>query len=302
MSPNIFKAAGLAICAMSISGIASAQDRIHTDDGKVIDAKVKEVNQRTIVYRRWDNQDGADYILNRREVERIVYENGTEESFEQQQRSRGPFPPHPGRPMRNRDTDRDAPRERSRRVSGVNYGRNILSISGIQMTNESTAGVGIQYERILDKDGIIALYIPAAFSFFRDEATAYRNWQQPYTRFEANRVFMNLYPGLKFYPGGSNRRVAYSVGPSFALGFGTRYIQRDVYNNNTNQYWSTVTEQNVFRAGFMVNNGLNIQPTPHLYIGTELGLGVSYYDNTYGDYTIGEEPLVQFNFKIGYRF
>jgi len=31
------------------------------------------------------------------------------------------------------------------------YGKNILSIAPIQMTNESVAGIGIHYERLVDK-------------------------------------------------------------------------------------------------------------------------------------------------------
>jgi hypothetical protein len=305
MSTTFFKAAGLFALALGAAELASAQDRIYIDNGKVIDAKVKEVNQRSIVYRRWDNQDGADYVLTRREVERIVYENGTEEVFEQQQqRSRMPMPPRPGRNMRSRDDDRDEPRSGSRRRhADPAYGRNILSIAGIQMTNESVAGVGIHYERMLDRDGIISFYLPVAFSFYQDNDYNYYGSQYPGTGYEANRVFTTFYPGIKFYPGGSARRVSYSVGPSFALGFGTKFRSEEYYNQLNGQYNRTVTEENVFRAGFIVNNGLNIQATPHLYIGTELGLGIAYYESSDNNSSVyNQEPMVQFNFKIGYRF
>jgi hypothetical protein len=53
--------------------------------------------------------------------------------------------------------------------------------------------------------------------------------------------------------------------------------------------------------GVMINNTLNIQPTPHLYMGVELGLGVSYV-NKVGSTNLGETTLGQFAFKMGYRF
>jgi hypothetical protein len=300
MSRTFFKAAGFCICALGASQLASAQDKIYLNDGNILDAKVKEINQRSIVYRRWDNQDGADYVLTRREVERIVYENGTEESFEQQ--SRRSFPPPPRRMERRRSEERGDRDADMNRPMNRAYGRNIIAIAGLQMTMESVAGVGVHYERILDKGGIISLYVPVAFSFYRDQATSFNSSMYPQTNYEANRVFTSVYPGLKFYPGGSGRRVSYSVGPSFALGFGTVYKEEQTYNSTRGTYTQRVTENSAFRAGFLVNNGINLQPTPHLYVGTEFGIGINYYDNSRQDYNVGDEPIIQFNFKVGYRF
>ena len=52
----------------------------------------------------------------------------------------------------------------------------------------------------------------------------------------------------------------------------------------------------------MVNNGINIQPTKSFYVGLELGVGIMYYNNEETDYIVGDEGIVQFNFKMGYRF
>lgn len=302
ISKTVLKAVCLSVCALGAGQLASAQDKVYTSDGKVIDAKVKEVNQRSVVYRRWDNQDGADYVLTRREVERIVYENGTEESFEAQPARRGPFPPPPMRrnagsrsSSRNENDDDFTPRKMN-----AAYGRNILAVAPIQMSLESVAGVGIHYEHILDKGGIVSLYVPIAFAFYQDIASSYSP-TFPNTRLEANRVFTYAYPGIKFYPGGSARRVSYSVGPSIGLGFGTVYKESTYYTPGGN-YSRRVSEEGAFRAGFLINNGLNIQPTPHLYIGTEFGVGITYYDNTTEDFAVGDGAILQFNFKIGYRF
>lgn len=302
ISKTVLKAVCLGICALGATQLASAQDRVYTSDGKVIDAKVKEVNQRSIVYRRWDNQDGADYVLTRREVERIVYENGTEESFDTQPTRRSPFPPPPGRRntasrsgSRNDNNDDFTPRKMN-----PAYGRNILAVAPIQMSLTSVAGVGVHYERVIDKGGIVSLYVPVAFSFYQDEASTFSP-TFPNTQLEANRVYAYAYPGIKFYPGGSGRRLSYSVGPSVGLGFGTVYKESTIYVPGGG-YTRRVSEEGSFQAGFIINNGLNIQATPHLYVGTEFGVGITYYDNRTEDFVVGDGAMLQFNFKIGYRF
>ncbi len=278
--------AGTFICCALTAG---AQDIIHLDDGSEIEAKVKEINQKNIVYRRWDNQNGADYILNRDDVRRIVYENGAEEELS----GRGSGRPSPFRDRGPVTRSREA---RSSRGGAMDpgYGKNILAIAPIQMTNESVAGLGLSYERFIDKGGIFAIYLPVAIAFYQDEV----GFQGGPGK---DRVYTYLYPGAKFYPGGSDRRVSYSVGPSFAFGFGTKQELMNYYPPGGGVY-ANYEDVSSFKAGFMVNNGLNIQPTKSLYIGLELGLGILYYSNRRARGLDYDEPLVQFGFKMGYRF
>lgn len=168
--------------------------------------------------------------------------------------------------------------------------RNILSFSPIQMTNESAVGLGLQYEYFPGKKDVFSIYLPVAIAFYTDEVAV-----------ETDRVFTYLYPGVKIYPGGSERRLTYSVGPSAALGFGNRYIWTDDLNapGSSIGYYS---EGNMFKLGFVVNNGINVRPTDRLYVGAELGLGVMYYTNAGAENNEGNEPITQFQFKMGYRF
>jgi hypothetical protein len=73
-------------------------------------------------------------------------------------------------------------------------------------------------------------------------------------------------------------------------------------NPGTGAIIETYNDESVFKAGFLINNGLNIQPTKALYIGLELGFGIYYFNNESDDFSAGDEPMVQFNFKMGYRF
>jgi hypothetical protein len=261
---------------------AAAQDKIYLTDGTVVQAKVKEISPKSIVYTRWDNKDGAEYVLTRREIARIVFENGTEERI-----------------SRVRETPAESARERHHEPM-INYGRNILAIAPVQMTNEGPAGFGIHYEHIADKRGIIGIYLPVAVTYFDEEKTAYT--PAGVFNLKASRVFTYLYPGVKIYPAGSGHRVSYSVGPSLGLGFGDRYKENRYIDPNTHSTTIEYTEGSVFKAGFIINNGLNIQPTKSLYVGVELGLGIFYTNNETNDFSSSDAPMVQFNFKMGYRF
>lgn len=288
----------LLACLCFITVIANAQDKIYLDDGTIIEAKVREINPRNIIYRRWDNQDGADYILNRREVNRIVYQNGVEETGINGNVRRRPFD-KPTRSGTNMNDERNSTGmnygDNRNRAMDTAYGRNILAVAPVQMTEESVAGLGLHYERIIDKAGILALTLPVAISFF-DEQTGNNPARN------ANRIFTFIYPGAKIYPGGSGRRVAYSVGPGFGLGFGTKYKLTRSVDPGTGSVILRYDDASVFKAGFMINNGINIQPTKSLYAGVEFGIGILYFNNEESDYSAGDKPIVQFNFKMGYRF
>jgi hypothetical protein len=247
-------------------------------------AKIKEVSPRTVTYRKWNNQDGPDFIINKNKIEAIKYANGTQENLDDAD-------------MDNDDNDRRDRRDRrdrSRRSWGLSnekYGKNIITFSPIQMANEGAAGLGLQYERVLDRKSMVSLVLPVAF-IFMDES---------YNDRHETRTFKYFYPGVKIYPTGSNRRISYGVGVAGAFGFGNRVVTN--YNGFSE-------DRNVFKAGLLVNNSLNIQPVKQLYIGLELGLGFTYYndqnDYYYGyngyNYSYNDEPLVKFNFSIGYRF
>ena len=61
-----------------------AQDLITKRDGEDIKAKITEVNQNEIKYKRFDNQDGPTFVISKSEVLMVRYENGTNEVFNQQ--------------------------------------------------------------------------------------------------------------------------------------------------------------------------------------------------------------------------
>lgn len=294
--------AATAFLALATAAAASAQDRITLRDGGTIKAKVKEVSTKTVTYKKWDNQDGPDFVISKNKVQTIKYANGTEDEIDDADRDDNDRDRRDDRYDRRSRRDRDdrydgddrEERSHSFGLSKEKYGKNILSVAPIQMANESATGFGLQYERVLDKKNIVSVVLPFAMVFNREN--------DPYNNSRITRAFKYFYPGVKIYPTGSNRRVSYAVGVAAALGFGTRNV--DDYNNGYNYYH----EEDVFKAGILVNNSLNVQPTKHLYMGVELGLGFTYYTDEgssngyYYSNSIDDEPMVQFSFKIGYRF
>lgn len=265
-----------ALSALFIINVASAQDRIYTRSGGIYEVKIREINARSVVYKKWSHQDGPDYVMPKKDVERIVYQNGDEESFDKRNKVR-------------------VVRENTESIGNASYEKNILSISPLHMTNASAVGFGISYERVLDKNSVISFYLPIVYSF-KNHNNQYNSITGLYEKDKNNMIW--FYPGLKFYPTGSDGVVRYAVGPMLAFGTGNRE-----YTRNDKHY-----DENVTIMGFLVSNSLNIQPSPKLHLGLELGLGIPYYSNetreyrTYPYNVFYDEPLVQFNFNVGFRF
>jgi hypothetical protein len=66
----------------SLSHVASAQDIIIKKNGDDIKAKVLEITQTEIKYKRFDNLEGPTIIIPIKGILMITYQNGTKETFE----------------------------------------------------------------------------------------------------------------------------------------------------------------------------------------------------------------------------
>lgn len=265
----------LANLALLLAGSVNAQDNIQKRNGDNIEGKVIDVATRTVTYKKADNLEGPTYTVNKDELVKIVYQNGSEDVFN------------------SMDIRKSKPQKK------INYGNNIIAISPIQL-NEGV-GFGVSYERVIGKKGIVSFYLPATMSFVNADAMASTSSATPVY---SNKMYTTYYimPGVKFYPTGNRGVVRYAVGPSVALVTGKRDVNTlkyDNYGNVIGQYMGPVDRLTI---GMMVNNSLNICPTAHLYLGLEMGLGASYIDQEGGKNTGNQNALFQFGFKMGYRF
>lgn len=178
----------------------------------------------------------------------------------------------------------------------VNYGKTVIAVAPLSLT-EISKGVGLSYERALDKEGIIALWVPVSFGF--------RSYDNNYSNNNSSTIYGNFYamPGIKIYPTGSFGKCKYSIGPNLVFTTGSKSTG-GYYDYNSGMYFGGETVK-FFRMGFMVNNSLNVNPLPHLYLGLDFGFGITYVnqqDDVNGSaINEGSSGLVHFAFRVGYR-
>lgn len=67
----------LLMCSVS----ASAQDVIVKKDGSTIVCRVVEVSQTEVIYKKWSDLQGSNYVMERSSVSSINYEDGRKTSF-----------------------------------------------------------------------------------------------------------------------------------------------------------------------------------------------------------------------------
>ncbi len=73
----------LAVCLSPL--FASAQDVITLKSGDEIQAKVTEVGQTEVKYKRFDNPDGPTYTVSKSDIFMVKYQNGQKEVFKDEQ-------------------------------------------------------------------------------------------------------------------------------------------------------------------------------------------------------------------------
>jgi hypothetical protein len=262
--------------ALLMANAAFAQDVIHKRNGDVVEGRVKEVGKTTITYKSSDEVAAPSYEISKDDVKKIEYSMGSREK---------------GRP------------ENRRNRRGLNYGDNIIALAPLQVA-EDGVGIGLSYERVLDKKGIVSFYFPIVWTFTGDGNDEYGYYGN--TTNDLNNVY--FMPGLKIYPTGSKGIVKYSIGPSLLFAVGEAYRDYGYYapyypssSSYYPPYYPYTGKTTRFTFGMMINNTLNVNPTEHLFLGLELGLGVSYIHT---EDNVRQDPigLAQFGFKVGYRF
>lgn len=259
---------------------AHAQDRIFKVNGTSIEGKVIEVGPENVSYKKWDNPEGPLFSIQKEDVDYIEFSKGNREEIR----------PREHRPFSS---------ESKTYPKLPSYGNHILSFSPFQ-ANNAGVGFGLSYEAALDENHFFSFYLPVSISFPPENSGYYGSpGQSPY-------FFVS--PGLKIYPTGGKGKIRYSVGPNLTMIYAHDYVHQYPFG----PYPGTqplYRKENIFLLGLMVTNGLNMNPTEHLHLALEIGVGASYYSSTGHNYgsNIGglsetPAPLIQVGFKMGYRF
>jgi hypothetical protein len=72
---------------LCLAGIltANAQDKIVKLNGETIDSKIKKIDNNIITFKKTNNPEGPDYALETREIDKVIFENGSVQVFNGQQ-------------------------------------------------------------------------------------------------------------------------------------------------------------------------------------------------------------------------
>jgi hypothetical protein len=267
------KLAILSVLLAWFSICAFSQDRIYLKSGKIERVKVSEIAEKTVRYRLFDNIDGPEYVVEKTRIEKIVYENGTEERFSANVENKPP---------------RHEKREKPERVK-LDYGHHFV---GFNLADLFRTDVTLHYEYIFNDDRL-GLRIPIGIGFNNNHFNTHSRIDNPYV-FRRNRVFET---GLdfRFYPGGQGH-VRYVMGPAL------HYI---LHNKRGPLFGSVpVGNHHVNTIRWLLYNGIVFSPTKNFRFGFDVGLGSQYdlTDTKYTDERVFGDPKIQFNWYMGAKF
>ncbi len=251
-------------------------------------AKVLEINQRDVKYKKFDNPDGPLYIIDRKDVSRIIYSNGTVDTISGKQVIIIP------------DKVKSDPRVKD-------FGQNYFSF----VVSELLFGfASVGYERNL-KSGKFGIKVPLSVGFkdfqVKDSAQySYYNdgWESSgyYNQYKIFSTGLDFY----YYTGGQGT-LRYFIGP--CIEFGQFYYK---------YYEPTYTPPNNYKlkkeigsyGAILIKNGMLFQPTKSFNVSLTIGAGFYQQKTKYNDsgnnynpsYFIEESLAVEFGLNIGYKF
>jgi len=150
------------IFAMLFASTTSAQDKIFLKAGNSIEAKILEINQNDVKYKKFDNLEGPTFTMYKNEVHMIEYENGQSEIFKNDKPAETN-----DEVFSEKQTSKGLKRNRFEASFGyVGYGFTEYDI-------ESFSGFisAISYERILNESGLLGLKFKGEVGLTEDDET-----------------------------------------------------------------------------------------------------------------------------------
>ncbi|NOZ35387.1 MAG: hypothetical protein GXO80_08825 [Chlorobi bacterium] len=82
----------IVVFLISFSVSSFSQDIITKYDSTKIEAKIIEVNLKTVKYKKYSNQDGPVYVINKSDIHDILYKNGDRDVFTEKDNSASAAP------------------------------------------------------------------------------------------------------------------------------------------------------------------------------------------------------------------
>lgn len=244
-----------------------SQDIIYKADGSAEEAKVILVGDDEIQYKKFSNPDGPVYVLDKRDVLLITYENGDYDMITS-------IPAHKDHPQ-GALNEGFAPNLLNHHFLDIMYG-----------------DVTFSYERILGS-GIVGIHIPFGFGYAYDLEFFEGNdtWVK-------NKFFSGF--GLNFYPSGQSR-WRYFVGPKMLVGYGKQEEYYVFYDEYGNFMYSDYVDNEGIYFKYMVDNGVRFNPLRNSSVAAILSVGVRFFPEAGDSYEI-VRPTGHFGMNLSYCF
>lgn len=244
-----------------------AQDIIYKTDGSAEEVKVVQVGEDEIQYKKFSNLDGPVYVISKKDIVLITYENGEYD-------------------MVNAPA---APESLEKSWSSEEFAPNILNFHFLDIMY---GDVTFSYERIIGS-GIVGIQVPLGFgyAYHMDYFDGNDNWVK-------NRYFSGL--GVYFYPFGQTQ-WRYLVGPKFIVGYGKQEDYVYYYDDNGDFLYSNLEDNEGIYFKYMVENGVRFSPIKNFSVAAVLGIGVRFFPDA-GDSYDEVRPTGHFGMNVSYCF
>jgi len=268
----------LLLCFIAASGEVSAQDKIYTTKGEVIEARVRAVSIFSVNYYAYAEGDSQLHRIPANHVERVSYEDGRT------------WTPRPAQAQKMHEKKE---LRRSQRKPYIPQGYpNVITLQFPQLHSVQGVygiAVGVEMERFISKQGYLSLILPAYYFSGGNRGPGLGGVRYG-DRFKKGSVAY-IMPGVRFHPFGNKERTDLGISLSCPTGHfqvTDRYVP---YSGAEN------TEHSYFLFGVMVGLNANFQPSQHFVLGVNMGFG-TVLSETFPE----NRNTFQLGFRLGGRF
>jgi hypothetical protein len=218
-----------------------SQDVLVKQDGSKLEVKVLEITPENIKYKKWSNQEGPDYVINRSAVLVILYKNGETEVI-------------------NASTNvNDLNSKKPEEIIKL-YGQNMININAFHLLLNCAT---FSYERF-NKRNTVSFEIPIMIGF--DGSS---NFLDDYFGYRRGTILTGL--ETKFYLS-KNTKAKYFLGPTLHGGF---YNSNGVfYGLFSNGLSLQVTRE--INLSFDAGIGLGLMSFNYIFIPFQLGITIGF--------------------------
>ena len=296
----------LTFCIVLLAMFCKAQDRLFFKNGNMVAAKVLEISDTKVTYKKATNIDGPTYTDLKSDLLKIEFANGQTKQFSS--------------PEKKVDIKINATTVVESTVTPEPpklYKKNIIAYN---VLDNAFKRITVSYEHIF-LNGHLGVKIPFTFGLGSnkvldvdyinnynnsnvDNNYSYYNYynNSTTTKFEVINRKSTIGVELNAYPFGM-REFSYVVGPSFYYGWMdyTYITTQNIYDSHNYTTYSYETETSKKATAFlgMIHNGFLFSPDEKFSIGLNLGIGFRKDFTDLEDQTIF---LIKPAFEIGYKF